>query len=177
MSFYRIAHVVLYIALCIKHCSALDITLRPATLADLPLIRSALWQEKMNPLSIESDNLLVACNPPNKLLGFGQVRPLTTNYAEMASLYVYPDYRKQGIGSRLVEALCNRHDKTTPDSRIVLLTLQSTMPFYSQFGFYKTNTLKLPAQIQAESLLGNLVTSILGKDPVVCMIRDKQRLP
>jgi ribosomal protein S18 acetylase RimI-like enzyme len=176
MSIYRVTLFILYISLCTIVCSELDITIRPATLADMAQIRSALWHEGMNPLTVKPETVLVACSPSNKIVGFGQVRPHTPSFSVLASVYVYPDSRRQGVGSAVVEALCQRHDETT-DTQLVLLTMQSTMPFYNKFGFYETNSSGLPLLIQAEVMLDNIVSSLLGKVPLVPMVRDKKCLP
>lgn len=91
---------------------------------DINMARKILLQEKMNPLSISKERLLVAYDDTKSnvpLCGFGQIRPLDNNnnnkdddtvdneYSELASLYVLPEYRKQGIGGQIVQTLLDRH--------------------------------------------------------------------
>ena len=174
---------------------------------DILIARQILLKEKMNPLSITKERLLIAYDETNiekkPLLGFGQIRPLDEDdddddgvtYSELASLYVLPDYRKQGIGGRIVQTLLDRHygnmneddieisaddvDTTTKKERkdndtnkICLLTLRPTVSFYEPYGFRIATDVErklLPSTIQMEYMAGNALSFILGND-LICMI-------
>jgi ribosomal protein S18 acetylase RimI-like enzyme len=96
----------------------------------------------------------------NSLVGFGQLRPLDTNDAgsvdtmELASIYVIPQYRHEGIASQIIQALLarvsvdTRNDtaSTSDNTRIItttttkpviifLLTLRPIIPLYERHGF------------------------------------------
>jgi ribosomal protein S18 acetylase RimI-like enzyme len=87
------------------------VAFRPASAADVSFARKTMLQQAMNPLSISEQTLLVAYDDDTQdLVGFGQIRPLSAEYAELASLFVLPEKRKQGIGSSLVDALLERFD-------------------------------------------------------------------
>jgi len=158
--------------------------IRQASDDDVSLARSILLQQAMNPLSLSSECLLVACstkedednnnrNPSESVLGFGQIRPLDEYYSELASLYVQPEYRSQGIGSEIVQSLVERHNKNKPTSQICLLTLKSTTPFYKKFGFQEVDDKqrkRLPKSIQLEYQAGRVVSFLLRND-LVCMIQ------
>ncbi|KAI2494055.1 hypothetical protein MHU86_20498 [Fragilaria crotonensis] len=150
------------------------VTIRPATAMDLFSARKILFQEAMNPLAISERTLLVAAQSEDgDMVGFGQIRPLDSVYSELASLYVYPEYRRQGIGSALVEKLLERHDADPFHSRrLCLLTLMPTVKFYEKHGFeVQTSIEDLPSAFQFEFKAGALVSSILGND-ICCMVRD-----
>jgi ribosomal protein S18 acetylase RimI-like enzyme len=164
-----------------------SLVIRPATSKDIFSARKILFQEAMNPLSISERTLLVACddddddddddNDNDKIMvGFGQVRPLDAAYSELASLYVDPDHRHQGIGSALVEKILERHDADVySPSKVCLLTLLPTTKFYEPHGFVVQTILDdLPATLQFEFKAGSLVSSFLGND-ICCMVRDKKK--
>ena len=63
--------------------------LRDGNNNDVAIAKKILLQEKMNPLSLKKENLLVANDDDSysSVLGFGQIRPLNRDFAELASLY------------------------------------------------------------------------------------------
>jgi GNAT superfamily N-acetyltransferase len=64
--------------------------------------------------SSDSPSLFTKQVPVRTLVGFGQLRPLETNdsdsinYMELASIYVVPQYRHEGIASQIIQALLAR---------------------------------------------------------------------
>jgi N-acetylglutamate synthase-like GNAT family acetyltransferase len=152
--------------------------IRPANDHDTSVARRILVQQAMNPLSLSTKHLLVACQDNNEelVLGFGQIRPLDATCSELASLYVQTEHRSQGIGSAMVKALLDRHyENEEPQSRICLLTLKSTTKFYRQFGFReadKEERRQLPKALQVEYQLGSVLSFVLGND-LVCMVKDE----
>ena len=153
-------------------------TVRPANDLDVAWARTILVQQAMNPLSLSTKHLLVACHEEKEtwsVLGFGQIRPLDAHCSELASLFVLPEHRGQGVGSGIVRELLRRHVEENPHSRICLLTLQSTSKFYERFGFREANheeRKRLPTAIQLEYNLGSVLSFVLGHD-LVCMIEDE----
>lgn len=150
------------------------VQVRPATSQDISAARKILFQEAMNPLSISEETLLVATTTTktadDKVIGFGQIRPLDSSYSELASLYVYPEYRHKGVGSTLVANLLERHDSSNTGA-VCLLTLQPTVPFYIPHGFEVQSSLEdLPQSLQLEFKAGSLLSSFLGND-ICCMVR------
>jgi ribosomal protein S18 acetylase RimI-like enzyme len=153
---------------------------RAATDADVSAARKIMFQQVMNPLSLSKENLLVAFDDNangDSLLGFGQIRPLADDYSELASLYVLPERREQGIGGATVQALLERHSasaSTTPKP-VCLLTLKPTASFYERYGFQiasERERKKLPKSLQLEFQAGNALSFILGND-LVCMIQKE----
>ena len=102
------------------------------------------------------------------VVGFGQIRPLTPDYAELASLYVLPEYRKQGIGTALVKELLKCYDAEKQEAVVCLLTLRPTIPFYTPHGFRVVEN--IPEPLKFEFKAGSVISTLLGND-LVCMVR------
>jgi hypothetical protein len=62
----------------------------------LPILK-LLLAEKLNPLSLDMHRFVVATSTTpsdqQKLIGFGQLKPLDSNSLELSSLVVDPEYR------------------------------------------------------------------------------------
>jgi GNAT superfamily N-acetyltransferase len=105
----------------------------------------------MNPTFLNPQNFIVAeqdsqGNEKNTgsaiVAGFGQVRPVAganEHVWELASVYVLPAVRGQGVGSqivaKLVQNFCNTDKKAASPRRLVLLTLADTASFYTPHSF------------------------------------------
>lgn len=156
------------------------VSFRSATVNDVFMARKTLFQEAMNPLSLTQENLLVAFDDElpddTSLLGFGQIRPLDSLFAELASLYVVPEERGRGIGSAIVEQLLKKHDEVDDGTTVCLLTLESTTNFYARFGFQEVSDDELkssmPSSLRFEYSAGTVVSTFLGNG-LVCMKRLK----
>jgi N-acetylglutamate synthase-like GNAT family acetyltransferase len=148
---------------------------RSATVEDISMARKILIKQAMNPLSVSQKTLLVAYDETaaeSPLLGFGQIRPLEDSYSELASLYVLPEHRHQGIGGAIVESLMKRHIEFT-STKVCLLTLKPTTPFYEKYGFQvacEEQRKQLPNSLQMEFKLGLALSAVLGND-LVCMVQ------
>jgi ribosomal protein S18 acetylase RimI-like enzyme len=165
------------------------------------LARQTLIKEFMNPLSLQPNCMVIAYNNGDNdnainrsdngdaILGFGQIRPLNDRFSELASLYVFKQYRQQGIGSQIVQELLNRHNnnnnnKSIKDKepalelilKVCLLTLRPTMKFYQKYNFREVSrqemeALKLPFSMKLEAAAGSAISAFLGND-LVCMVLD-----
>jgi len=100
-----------------------------------------------------------------------ETRKETPRLYELASVWVDPRYRHQGIGTELVKRILQRHcrEKGAATS-IYLLTLSSTSKWYrDNFGFrLVTNDDEIPGQMAFEVKAGKLITGIIGAE-LVCM--------
>ena len=156
-----------------------------ASREDVVLARQLILQAKMNPLSVSQDHLLIArrdgsAGKDNELLGFGQIRPLTNNFDELASLYVLPEFRRQGVGKALIQELLVRHDERcknnsgAKDKDVCLLTIRPTVSLYQKFGFIEVEDISsLPTILQMEYKAGSIISKILNNQ-LVCMVRRQE---
>ena len=91
----------------------------------------------------------------------------------MASVYVDTAYRKQGIGKSLVRRLLKTYTTQGHDPRdLYLLTLEKTIPFYSDLGFHPIKD-SVPAEFAFELAAGNIITGFLGETLVVMQGSDE----
>ena len=109
-----------------------------------------------------------------------QVRQETPALYELASVWVDPAFRHQGMGTQLVQRVLHRHcvNETTgssPLEQVYLLTLDTTVDWYrDKFGFEPLQGLyDVPPAMQWEVQAGQIVTGMLGKQ-LVCMQGNTQ---
>ena len=83
---------------------------------------------------------------------------------ELASVYVIPDYRGQGIGTELIKRVLQRHvDRGRKLSDVYLLTLATTVQwYYDSFGFEVVPEEQVPEQMRFEIAAGKLITRLIG---------------
>jgi N-acetylglutamate synthase-like GNAT family acetyltransferase len=106
------------------------VRLRLATKADAGRIRSMILRVRINPMSIDWENFLLAVDSFDALVGCGQVKTHGDGSRELASIAVEEAWRNRGIASRLVGELQTRHGPP------LWLTCQSPLAdFYARFGF------------------------------------------
>lgn len=121
-------------------------------------IRRSLISEAMNPLFLSADAFVVARDDAGEFAGCAQVRPLGdgTPELELASVFVRPDIRGQGVGTALVrECLRTRRAAQAP---VFLLTLKTQAEFYSRLGFSAVpEGAPLPTTMGVELALGQVV--------------------
>lgn len=100
----------------------------------------------------------------------GEVGKETPTFFELSSVWVDPNYRRQGIGKSLVRRVLQRHlDNTGPLEDVYLLTLATTADWYhDNFCFKIVPTAYVPEQIAFEVQAGTLITSLIGAK-LVCM--------
>ena len=129
------------------------LTFRQGLPADAPLIRQSMQEARMNPTFLNPANFIVAEQGSQgkgkgketglTVAGFGQVRPVAganERVWELASVYVLPSARGQGVGSQIVAKLVQDFgsdisSKAASPRRLVLLTLADTASFYTPHGF------------------------------------------
>jgi len=145
--------------------------------ADTFPIALTMVQEFMNPLSINHERFLVAMDEDGQRVGFGQIRELgeAGGLWELASIYVVQEWRGRGLGSELVRRLLDAHSSAGNSlSSVYLLTIASTLGFYSRLGFTQCEDANVPKSMAFEVAAGSVISSVLG-NKLVCMKYDSAK--
>ena len=134
----------------------MTITIRPAIEADQPTIESFIHQAKINPRNLRWERFLIA-EENGKIVGIRQVKIYKQGTREVASGFVLPEYRRQGISAQLMNALIAR--ETGP---LYTMVNEKRSLYYEQFGFRRVKVSQLPSDFRQEYLLGRVITTVLS---------------
>jgi N-acetylglutamate synthase-like GNAT family acetyltransferase len=130
------------------------ITIRSASAQDQETIVSLIRQAKLNPRNLHWQNFLIA-EEQDRIVGIRQVKIYGDGTREVASGFVRPEYRRQGISARLMNELLAR--QTGP---LYTMVNEKRAPYYEQFGFRRTAIDQLPADFRKEYRIGRIVTTL-----------------
>ena len=134
----------------------MEVTIRPAQQADQQTLVSYIQQAKINPRNLHWQNFLVA-EEMGKIIGIRQVKVHKGGTREVASGFVLPEYRRQGISAQLMNELLRR--ETGP---LYTMVDQPWSPYYETFGFRQVGTGQLPADFRTEYQIGRVITTLLS---------------
>lgn len=87
---------------------------------------------------------------------------------ELASVYVLPKWRQNGIGSELIRRIILRHvsfERSLMD--VYLMTVESRRAFYENLGFSLAND--IPAAMEQEMSIGRIVSKIILGSNLIAM--------
>jgi N-acetylglutamate synthase-like GNAT family acetyltransferase len=132
------------------------LTIRPARQEDQETIVSFVRQARINPRNLNWQNFLVA-EDDHKIVGIRQVKAHAQGTREVASGFVRPEYRRQGISARLMNELLAR--ETGP---LYAMVNEKRAPYYEQFGFRRVDVDQLPSDFRKEYRIGRIVTSLMS---------------
>ena len=134
----------------------MTISIRHAVEADQPTIVSFVRQAKINPRNLHWQNFLVA-EEENKIVGVRQVKVHAQGTCEVASGFVLPEYRRQGISALLMNELLAR--ETGP---LYTMVNEKRALYYEQFGFRRVEASQLPSDFLKEYRIGRIVTGLMS---------------
>jgi len=132
------------------------LTIRPAQQEDQETIVSYVRQAKLNPRNLHWQNFLVA-EEDHKIIGIRQVKTHAQGTREVASGFVLPEYRRQGISARLMKELLAREN-----APLYTMVNEKRAPYYEQFGFRRIEVSQLPSDFLREYRIGRIVTSLMS---------------
>ena len=132
------------------------LTIRPAQQEDQETIVSYVRQAKINPRNLHWQNFLVA-EEDHKIIGIRQVKTHTQGTREVASGFVLPEYRRQGISARLMKELLAREN-----GPLYTMVNEKRALYYERFGFRRVDLSQLPADFLREYRIGRIVTSLMS---------------
>jgi N-acetylglutamate synthase-like GNAT family acetyltransferase len=134
----------------------MPIVIRSAVEADQPTITALIRQAHLNPRNLHWSRFLVA-EDDGRIVGLRQVRIYRSGAREVASGYVLPEYRRQGISARLMEELLARES-----GPLYLMCNRKWAAYYEQFGFRQVDAGELPSDFRREYRLGRLITGVIS---------------
>jgi N-acetylglutamate synthase-like GNAT family acetyltransferase len=133
-----------------------SIHIRPARPEDQETIVSFVQQAKINLRNLHWENFLVA-EEDNQIVGIRQVKVHAQGTREVASGFVLPEYRRQGISARLMNEILSREQGT-----LYLMCRDRRAPYYEQFGFRRADVNQLPPDFRKEYRIGKIITSLIS---------------
>ncbi|MDX1991090.1 MAG: GNAT family N-acetyltransferase [bacterium] len=104
------------------------VLIRPATEADFPTIKRLLRIGELPLFDVKWQHFLVA-DIEGEIVGVGQIRQHSQT-RELGSLVVLPEYRNQGVASRLIDAL-----EAKAGFPLYLFCQENMQPYYARFGY------------------------------------------
>lgn len=143
----------------------MTITIRPAVEADQSTIESMIHQAKINPRNLHWERFLIA-EENGKILGIRQVKIHKEGTREVASGFVLPEYRRQGISAQLMKAILAKES-----GPLYLMCRDRRTYYYEPFGFRQLAVNELPPDFRKEYRIGRIVTSLLS-----LLSKDKVRI-
>ncbi len=129
-----------------------DIIIRRATLADAPamadLVNLGEREGQLLPRSLESirasiDDWIVATTN-GRVVGVGSLLEMSPTLSEVRSLAVAPDYRANGVGATIVDALV---DQARARGIETVFALTRAVPFFEKQGFVITDKENFPEKV------------------------------
>jgi len=116
------------------------VQLRRAEHADATAIRRLIWQERLNPLSLDWRRFTLAVDAQGRMLACAQIKPHGGGARELASLAVLPAWRGRGLAGALIALL-----QVQSGPPLYLTCRAALVPFYAQHGFHAPAEDELPA--------------------------------
>ena len=127
------------------------IELKKARLCDIESMQNLVKDEVESGVLLPRSDEEIATNirsyslafADNELAGFASLKIFNANLAEVRSLVVSPNFRKQGIGAKIVEELI-KEAEFYGLKQVFALTYQKG--FFEKLGFKEISKEELPAQ-------------------------------
>jgi N-acetylglutamate synthase-like GNAT family acetyltransferase len=134
-----------------------SLNIRPATKEDHPTIRRFVKDARLNPMSLNWPNFVVA-EEDGAVVGVGQVKAHGDGSRELASIVVVPARRSHGIGSAVIRALLAGN----PGTVLHLTCRRELQGYYERFGFRRLDQADYPPYFARLIPLANLVGRFSG---------------
>jgi N-acetylglutamate synthase-like GNAT family acetyltransferase len=132
------------------------LNIRPARQEDQETIVSFIRQAKLNPRNLHWERFLVA-EKDGQIIGIRQMKVHAEGTREVASGFVLPEYRRQGISARLMNELLARETGT-----LYTMVNEKRAPYYEKFGFHRVDSRQLPSDFRKEYRIGRIVTTLMS---------------
>mmetsp|Transcript_659 Transcript_659/g.1372 ORF Transcript_659/g.1372 Transcript_659/m.1372 type:complete len:204 (+) Transcript_659:77-688(+) len=154
--------------------------IRKARDDDMPWIALTVTSMIMSPFGLSAPNFRVAEDTSGERLGFAQLRSLTSEDSGpflLASLFVTPAARGQGIATQLVSQLLENKQRQRPSARcpVYALTLKNKLRFFERLNFRELEgdeTKELPQSLALEVRLGRFIAPLAAGEPLIVLRND-----
>jgi N-acetylglutamate synthase-like GNAT family acetyltransferase len=130
--------------------------IRPATAEDQATISRLVKDARLNPMSLNWPNFLVA-EEEDGVVGVGQVKTHGDGSRELASIVVVPARQGGGIGSEVIKTLLASHP-----GLLHLTCRRELQGYYERFGFKRLARAEYPPYFARMIPLVNVVGRIGG---------------
>ena len=134
----------------------MKVNIRPARQEDQQAIVAMIRQAKLNPRNLHWENFLIG-EADGKIIGIRQVKVHSEGTREVASGFVLPEYRRQGVSACLMNELLRR--ETGP---VYTMVNEKRAPYYERFGFHRVAVEQLPTDFRREYRIGRIATALLS---------------
>jgi len=134
----------------------MTIEIRPARQEDQETIVSFIRQAKINPRNLHWQNFFIA-EENGQVVGMRQVKVHAGGTREVASGFVLPEYRRQGISAQLMKEVLSRERGT-----LYLMCRDRRASYYEPFGFRRVESAELPSDFRQEYRIGRIATTLLS---------------
>lgn len=128
------------------------VTIRRATESDQVAIKTLVRSERLNPHKLDWPNFVVAVDDRG-LVGAVQLRKHGDGLRELGSLVVRKEARRQGIASRLIDALI-----AGASERVLMITGRAYVARYRRWGFRPIEPAAAPPPIRRNYLIGSVMS-------------------
>jgi N-acetylglutamate synthase-like GNAT family acetyltransferase len=137
------------------------VKIRTATAEDQTTIRRFIKDARLNPMSLNWPNFVVAQEDgkfDGEVVGVGQVKAHGDGSRELASIVVVRAHQGQGIGSAVIRTLL----ASNPGAVLHLTCRRELQGYYERFGFRRLNGADYPPYFGRMIPLVNLIGRFAG---------------
>jgi N-acetylglutamate synthase-like GNAT family acetyltransferase len=149
-------------------------TIRSAVAADEATIKAIIRAEHLDPFNVHWQNFLVAVDADaeraatgeratdsERIIGIGQIKPFRSG-RELGSLAVAADWRQNGVGGAIINALIARED-----GPLLLFCLAFREPYYAKFGFRRCGRRELRGELKFKYVMGSIFSRLFRQRLIV----------
>ena len=144
----------------------MPLNIRPATAEDQPTIRRLIKDARLNPMSLNWPNFIMA-EEDGDVVSVGQIKRHGDGSRELASIVVVPARQGRGIGSQVINTLLT----SNPATVLHLTCRRELQSYYERFGFRRLNREDYPPYFARLIPLVNLIGRI-ARTQILVMRRD-----
>lgn len=142
------------------------VQLRRAERGDAAAIRRLIWQEQLNPMSLDWHHFTLAVDTNDLMLACAQIKPHGDGTRELASLAVLPAWRGQGLAGALI-----RHLQAQAAPPLYLTCRAELEPLYARFDFHVLAGAELSPYFRRLRRAVDLLFNLTGRPPSLRIMR------